>query len=149
MIGVLALAFGPKRFFDVRDGRSGESYFLRRATRSSRVVIEWIHSIEHTPWIEEYELVDGQFALRKVNLKSFGSGVDQVAPEVITRDGWVTMRGMKRRFEALTFFHSPGVNRRVTIDGRELELDERVPEDATVEIRARVAPRALTWLIRP
>lgn len=147
VIGLIFLGL-PGVYLEVRNSRNGESYFLRRSRRGTRVTLSWVHSVERSPWVEHYEVVNHRFALREVNVKSFGSGVDPVAPVTRTSDGWVTMSEMQRDFPSLRFIHSPAVNRRLVIDGDELDLAERIPPYSPVEVCVRSAPKFLTWMIK-
>lgn len=108
--------------------------------------LSWIHSIEHTPWVELYRVSNGEMALEEARIKSFGAGVDQVAPEVVTEDGWVKLRGTGRVFPALNFFYSKKVDYELQVGGRDLELEDMVPHHAAVEVEAGRAPRVVWWI---
>lgn len=152
LAGLLSLgaviALVPRRFIAVVNSRTGDGYGLRRMRPGMTVQLSWTHSMEKTPWIERYQVRDRHFILLEAKVKSFGAGVDQDAPEVVTADGWVSMRGTGRTFASLTFLHSPDVGRRVTIGDTDFSLDDRVPADAPVEIRVGRAPALATALIR-
>lgn len=148
VIGALAVAFTPRPYIEINDSRSGESYFLRRACRGSRVILSWTHSVDRTPWIERYAVGTGRFDLCEVLVKSFGSGVDVGVSDTTTADGWVVMGGATKSFRTLRFIHSPDVGRRLTINDHDIDLADRVPSYASVEIHVRCAPRILTALIK-
>lgn len=108
--------------------------------------LSWVHSIEHTPWVEVYRVSDGEMALEESRIKSFGAGVDQVAPEVVTEDGWVKLRGTGRVFPSLNFFYSKTVDYELRIGDRDLGLKERVPQHAAVEVEPERASRVALWI---
>lgn len=136
----------PQQYVEVKNRETGEEYYALDAEEGDTVRLSWTHSIEHTPWVELYEISDGQLQLREVHVKSFGAGVDQIAPEVENRDGWVMMRGYERSFPALHFFQSRDVDRELVVNGREAELDGRVPQYAAVEVKPEQTPIILRWL---
>lgn len=148
------LAFGmvaalvPRRFITIANSRTGAGYGLRKVRPGMTIQLSWIHSMEKTPWMERYQVRGRRFTLLEAKVKSFGAGVDQDAPQVVTAGGWVRLSGTNRTFETLRFIHSPDIGRQVMIGGTQFRLDERVPTDAPVEIRVGRAPAVLTALIR-
>lgn len=108
--------------------------------------LSWTHSIEHTPWVELYRVSNGKMALEEARIKSFGAGVDQVAPEVVTEDGWVKLRGTGRIFRALHFFYSKKVDYELRIGGRDIGLENRVPHHAAVAVGTKQDTRIMWWL---
>lgn len=143
LVAVLVLA--PVRYIEVWDRQTGETYFVRPAEEGDAIRLSWIHSIEHTPWTEVYRVSGGRLALEEARVKSFGAGVDQIAPEVATEDGWVILRGTGRVFPALHFIYSREVDYQLRIGGRELELEERVPHHAAIRVGVKQTPRLLWW----
>lgn len=135
----------PERYVEVRDRETGERYFLEAADEGETLRLSWVHSIEHTPWVEVYRVSDGRLALEEARVKSFGAGVDQVAPETETRDGWVILRGTERTFPALNFIYSEDVGHELRVGDRKLTLEERVPHHAAVEVGVERRPRVLRW----
>lgn len=147
LILVAAWFLTPVWYVEVLDRDSKEKYFAQHIEQGDSVRLSWIHSIEHTPWVEMYEVSsDGSLALKETRIKSFGAGVDQIAPEVASENGWVVMRGTKRVFPALHFIYSREVAYDLQIDGRELELEEHVPHHAALRVEVKKGPRALWWI---
>lgn len=135
----------PQRVVEVRNSETGERHFTARVEDGDFVKLSWTHSIEKTPWTEKYELSDGEFWLREVRVKSFGAGVDQNAPEVENRGGWVVMSGYERSFETLRFFHSPSVDRELLVAGERVDLDGEVSQYDPVEVGAERVSRVAAW----
>jgi hypothetical protein len=142
---VLAGLLWPGQYLAVSNGETGEVYHRPEVREGSVVRVSWTHSIEKTPWVETYEVSDGRFLLREARVKSLGAGVDQLAPEARVEDGWVVLSGTGRSFPELRFFHSRGVERRLEVDGRPLDL-EGVPQYAPVEVDVRSGPRVAAWI---
>ncbi|TCJ14849.1 DUF1850 domain-containing protein [Rubrobacter taiwanensis] len=143
---LLALTVGwllrPEAHLTVSNSRTGEIYHRVEVREGSTVRLSWTHSIEKTPWVEVYEVSGGRFLLREARVKSFGAGVDQIAPEVRNADGWVILSGTGRSFPELRFFHSRGVDRELALDGRVLDLGE-VPQYAPVSVEIRSG----SWIV--
>lgn len=137
----------PVWHIEVVDRDSGKKYFASHVQQGDLVRLSWVHSIEHTPWVEIYEVSSGgSLALKEARIKSFGAGVDQIAPKVAHEDGWVVLRGTERIFPALHFIYSREVAYDLRVGGRELELDERVPQHAALRVEVKQRPRALWWV---
>lgn len=135
----------PERYVEVSNRETGQTYSLEEVEEGDPVRLSWTHSIEHTPWVEVYEVSGDRLELREVRVESFGAGVDQLAPEVENRDGWVILSGTERSFPTLRFFHSRDADRELSVDGRQVDLG-RVPQYAPVEVKVESSPRVLLWL---
>lgn len=144
---MLLYAATPERGVEVRDRESGRSYFAREVDAGDSVRLEWTHSIEKTPWVEVYEVAGERFELREVKVKSFGAGVDQIAPEVDNSGGWVTMRGMDKSFSGLDFINSRIARRTLEVSGQPVGLGE-MPAYAPIEVVVVERPRLVWWLQR-
>lgn len=142
---VAAWLLAPVWYVEVWDRDSRETYFARPVEEGDPVRLSWVHSIEHTPWVEMYRVSDGKLALEETRIKSFGAGVDQIAPEVATEDGWVILRGTGRVFPALHLIYSREVDYDMRIGGRKLALEERVPHHAAIRVEVKRSPRILWW----
>jgi hypothetical protein len=145
-VAAAAWLLTPQSVVEIKDGETGEGYFASESEEGDIVRLSWTHSVERTPWVEEYEVADGEFHLREVRIKSFGAGVDQIAPKVENTDGWVVMSGYERSFDALRFIHSRDVERELVVAGKETGLDAEVPEYAPVEVGVENTPRIMMWL---
>lgn len=146
LVLVVAWLLMPVWYVEVWDRDSEETYFAWHVEEGDLVRLSWVHSIEHTPWMEMYRVSDGKLALEGTRIKSFGAGVDQIAPEVATEDGWVILRGTGRIFPALHFIYSREVDYDLRIEGRKLGLEERVPHHAAVRVEVKQSPRVLWWV---
>lgn len=145
LLPAIIYAATPERRAEVVDRDTGKSYYSAEVDNGDTVRLEWTHTIEKTPWVEEYEVSGGRFDLREVKVKSFGAGVDQIAPEVENEDGWVIMRGMDRSFEELHFINSRRAERTLQVAEESVDL-ERMPRYAAVEVSVEDRPRIMWWL---
>lgn len=146
LVAATAWLLAPQTYVEVRNGETGEGYFAPEAGEGDTVRLSWTHSMEKTPWVEEYEVSGGELHLREVRIKSFGAGVNQIAPKVENADGWVVMSGYERSFPTLRFIHSRDVERKLAIAGKNVALDADVPQYASVEVGVENTPRIMAWL---
>lgn len=145
LLSLLVYAATPERRAEVVDRDTGESYYSAGVEDGDAVRLEWTHTIEKTPWVEEYEVSGGKFDLREAKVKSFGAGVDQIASEVENENGWVILRGTGRSFEELRFINSRRAERTLRVAGENVDL-ERMPRYAAVGVSVENRPRLLWWM---
>ena len=51
--------------------------------------LSWIHSVDKTPWIEQYERKDKGFLLTKTQFKTFGAGVPHDGKVIESNDSMI------------------------------------------------------------
>jgi hypothetical protein len=49
--------------------------------------LAWVHTVERTPWEEDYAIHGGQLSIRQARVKRSGAGMDP-GPGAIWSDGW-------------------------------------------------------------
>lgn len=71
--------------------------------------MEWVHSVELTPWRETYRVAGlSKMELAETSFRSFGAGVpanfqDQKGVRVAVQDGWITVSGLKERRDQVLY----------------------------------------------
>lgn len=145
-LGGLIWLLLPARYLEIVDDKNGRRYALFPVEEGTRIRLSWTHSIEHTPWVEQYRIRGTELVLTTARVKSFGAGVDVEAPESEVAGGWVVMRKMNRTFDSLHFVYSHRVNHRLLIEGRDADLKACVPHHAPVEVRIRKLPRLMSMI---
>lgn len=145
-LGGIAWLLLPASYLEIVDDKNGRRYGLFRVEEGTRVRLSWNHSIEHTPWVEQYQIQGMKLVLTTVRVKSFGAGVDVEAPESEVEGGWVVMRKMNRTFDSLHFVYSQRVNHRLLIGNRDADLKSRIPHHSPVEVRLRKIPRIMSLI---
>lgn len=93
------------------------------------LTIEFIHSVQKTPVIEELNFHAGEFILRRTKYKSQGVGLPfDAADGNFHRDGdWFIMDDMNRPFKNLELRTGKGTRLKITVNGREFELYKKFP----------------------
>ena len=93
------------------------------------LTIEFMHSVQKTPVIEELTFHAGEFILRRTKYKSQGVGLPFDASDGnFHRDGeWFIMDDMNRPIKNLELRTGKGTRLKITVDGREFKLYEKFP----------------------
>lgn len=109
-------------YYRVDDVESGEKF-----------TIEWIHSVEKTPWRETYQITDeGDLMLIETAFQSFGAGVPHQKGTMTVEDGEVIVRDIHERLPVFRWIHSQTVdfhlhyNNKLIFDAEDLPHHERM-----------------------
>ena len=102
------------------------------------VTINFMHSVQKTPVIEELELRNGEFVLLRTKYKSQGVGLPFDANDgKFYRDGeWFIMDNMNRHFKNLELRTGKGTQLKITVDGREFDLYKKFPPGTKIIIKS-------------
>lgn len=131
LFALLALVFltmtthQPKIFL----GTESKTIFVADYQENLPVTINFMHSVQKTPVIEELELRNGELVLLRTKYKSFGVGLPFDASDgKFYRDGeWFIMDNMNRHFKNLEMRTGKGTQLKITVNGREFELYKKFP----------------------
>ena len=101
------------------------------------VTINFMHSVQKTPVIEELELRNGEFVLLRTRYKSLGVGLPFDANDgKFYRDGdWFIMDDMNRHFPNLELRTGKGTQLKITVNGREFELYKKFPPGTKIIVK--------------
>ena len=129
-LAVIALAIiifvtnQPKIFL----GTENQAVFIADATENLPITINFIHSVQKTPVIEELELKNGEFILVRTKYKSQGVGLPFDAGDGnFYRDGDWFIFDMNRNFPILELRTGKGTQLTVTIGAKTFELYKIFP----------------------
>ncbi len=61
---------------------------VRATLPSADFSVEWMHSIEHTQWREDYAIRDGRFEIERARIEGMGAGMDTGEGAVFDGSGW-------------------------------------------------------------
>ena len=101
------------------------------------VTINFMHSVQKTPVIEELELRNGEFVLLRTKYKSQGVGLPFDASDgKFYRDGaWFIMDNMNRHFKKLELRTGKGTQLKITLNGREFDLYKKFPPGTKIIVK--------------
>ncbi|MBR3745825.1 MAG: DUF1850 domain-containing protein [Selenomonadaceae bacterium] len=134
MSAVLFLLTGsPKIFIGTNDA----TVYVGDAQENLPLKIEFIHSVQKTPVIEELQFQSGEFVLIRTKYKSQGVGLPfDAADGNFRRDGdWFIMDEMNRRFKNLEFRTGKGTRLTMTLDGQKFELYKKFPAGTKIIVK--------------
>ena len=109
------------------------------AKKGTPLVINFIHSVQKTPVIEELEFDGENFILLRTKYKSQGVGLPFMESDgKFYRDGdWFIMDDMNRQFKNLQLRTGVGTKLTVTLNGQEFKLYEKFPAGTKIIIESR------------
>ena len=101
------------------------------------LTVEFIHSVQKTPVVEELTFSAGEFVLQRTKYKSQGVGLPfDVADGNFRRDGeWFIMDDMNRHFKNLEFRTGKGTRLTLTLNGRTFELYKKFPVGTKITVK--------------
>ena len=130
---LFALTTSPKIFI----GTEHQAISVVDAKENLPLTIEFTHSVQKTPVIEELAFDAGEFVLLRTRYKSLGVGLPFDAGDGnFRREGdWFIMDDMNRRFKNLELRTGKGTHLKITVDGREYELYKKFPLGTKIIVR--------------
>ncbi|MCM3079728.1 DUF1850 domain-containing protein [Brevibacillus invocatus] len=103
------ILIGPHPYLELSDFHRQEQIGVVPIRIQDYFQIEWIHSVERTPWRETYRVVGfSGMELAETSFRSFGAGVpanfqDQQGVQVSVRDGWITVSGLQEKRDQVLY----------------------------------------------
>lgn len=130
---LFALTTSPKIFV----GTEHRAVAVVDAAQGLPLTIEFMHSVQKTPVIEELEYRDGEFVLLRTRYKSLGVGLPfDAADGNFRREGeWFIMDEMNRRFKGLELRTGKGTRLKITLNGHEFELYKKFPPGTKIIVK--------------
>lgn len=115
----------PKIFI----GTENKAVAVINAQENLPLTINFIHSVQKTPVIEELEFQGGEFILKRTKYKSQGVGLPFDASDgKFYRDGeYFVVDEMNRHFKNLELRTGKGTQLKIFLNGREYKLYEKFP----------------------
>jgi len=121
--------------------RDGRRLLSVPVSAGDRLEFEWIHSVEHFPWYEYFDVeADGSLFLRETRIGGFGAGVPyDRGTSGRVEDGFVVYRGIDERFPAYRWINSSTAVAAISINGTVVARGPDFPHHEALELR--VIPR--------
>ena len=123
----------PKIFVGTEHG----TIAVVNARENLPLTIEFRHSVQKTPVVEELNFSGGEFVLCRTKYQSQGVGLpfDAADGNFHLDNGWFVMDDMNRRFKALELRTGKGTQLTLTVDGRKFELYKKFPVGTKIIVR--------------
>lgn len=122
---LILMTYEPKIFI----GTENKAVAVVNAEENLSLTINFTHSVQKTPVIEELEYSNGEFILLRTKYKSQGVGLPFDAGDgKFYRDGeWFIFDDMNRRFKNLELRTGKGTRLTVTLNEKSYELYKKFP----------------------
>jgi len=130
---LFALTSSPKIFI----GTDRQTIAVVDAREGLPLTIEFIHSVQKTPVIEELELHAGEFVLRRTIYQSFGVGLPFDAGDGnFRREGdKFIMDDMNRPVKNLELRTGKGTRLKISLDGKNFALYQKFPVGTKIFVK--------------
>ncbi len=138
LVTFIFLFFFSKNLFadkllKIKNQKNDVIYLEMSVKTGDRLTYKWIHSFEHIPWFEEYEILeDNTLLLHNIKVAGFGAGIPENIGKVsVGKDGFVKMEKIEKIFEKIMWINSNtalsyiAVNNKIIIKG--INLPHHVP----------------------
>ena len=127
-----------KIYIAVEIGNSPKIISSVDAKKNTPLVINFIHSVQKTPVIEELNFDGDNFILVRTKYKSQGVGLPFMESDGVFREEgeWFIMDDMNRPLKNLQLRTGVGTNLAVTLNGQEFKLFETFPAGTKIFIDA-------------
>ena len=107
------------------------------AKKNLPLEINFIHSVQKTPVIEELEFDGEKFILMRTKYKSHGVGLPFMESDgdFHELDGWFIMDNMNRPIKNLSLRTGVGTQLTIKLDGNEIKLYEKFPVGTRIDFK--------------
>lgn len=131
-IMLTSLASSPRLV--VKNQESGEIYYETDAVDGTRITLQWIHSVEHEPWIEIYEVRGSEIVLQEIILEGYGAGIPSDPGGTTTNEnGVIHTVGINRPEPYLRWVHSHRTHHELTVGDHHIGIFD-IEHHAFVEL---------------
>lgn len=98
---------------------------------------EWIHSVEHFPWFERFEVMpDLGLMLRDMRVAGFGAGVPfERGTSVRIENGYIIYGGIDEKYPSYRWINSNSAFAAVSLDGTVVAKGSGLPHHEALELR--------------
>jgi hypothetical protein len=117
--------------------RTGSELLRVAVMPGDRLDFGWIHSVEHFPWIEHFEiLAGGGLMLRGMRVRGFGAGIPHARSDAVrTEDGWIISSGIDEPVPGYFWINSHSAVGPVDLNGTLLFTGSDFPHHEALELR--------------
>lgn len=132
---------GDKGFelvISVQDG--GRKLLSVPAAPGDALEFEWIHSVEHFPWFENFDVAaDGSLFLRETRIGGFGAGVPyERGTSVRIEDGFIIYSGIDETYSSYRWINSTTAVAAISLNGKLVAHGSDLPHHEALELRIRL-----------
>ena len=99
---------GDKKVVIIKNQNTNKIYLKKTVLESDTLIFGWIHSYEHIPWNEYYQIQgNNKLLLNKIEVAGFGAGIPNNKGIVSIDDsGMIIMNEINEIFDHISWIHS-------------------------------------------
>jgi hypothetical protein len=119
-------------------------YVSKRVQTGDIVEYYWIHSFEHIPWTEDFEILeDNRLELKKITVEGFGAGIPENKGKVSIEDGIIIMDEIDQYFNEINWINSNSALVYIGLNNNEIIKGSDLPHHEPLKLI--VEERLLVW----
>ena len=101
-----------------------------------KVQFNWIHSVENTPWQEDFIINKKYFLeLKKVSFKEFGAGMPFFEKEKMKdKDGYIVITDLNREYSSYNWINSKTATSDILVNGEKILNGKDLPHHSSMEM---------------
>lgn len=129
-ISILSVFFrvGYTQVLTISHQQTGEVFIKTRVESGDTLKYKWMHSFEHIPWTEEFEILDNNnLQLHKITVAGFGAGIPENKGKVTIEDGIIIMSEIEQDFEEINWINSNTALVYIGLNGDEIIKGSELP----------------------
>jgi len=140
------LKVGYAKVLTITHQETGEVFVKIRVEPGDTLKYKWIHSFEHIPWTEEYEIRDNNsLLLHEITVAGFGAGIPENKGKVTIEDGIIVMSEIEENFEEINWINSNTALAYIGLNGEEIikgsDLPHHEPLNLIIKEMLSIWPR--------
>lgn len=123
--------FGYSKVIIISHQKTDKIYLMKKVKAGDIVNYKWIHSFEHIPWTEDYEIMNnGSLKLHTITVAGFGAGIPENKGNVTIKNELVYEENIEEDFKEINWINSNtalayiGLNNKIIITGADLPHHE-------------------------
>ncbi len=149
IIAALFFLFFPvkyKKVLTISHQETKEVYLKLSVNKGDIIEYAWIHSFEHIPWNEEYEIEESNnLMLTRIEVAGFGAGIPENKGTVSIENGIIIMRDINQEFEEINWINSNTALKCISLNDEEIikgsDLPHHEPLNLKVKEELKICPR--------
>jgi hypothetical protein len=129
-ISIFSIFFkvGYAKVLTITHQETGEVFVKISVKPGDTLKYKWIHSFEHIPWTEEYEILENNsLLLHEITVAGFGAGIPENKGKVTIEDGTIIMSEIEENFEEINWINSNTALSYIGFNGEEIIKGSEIP----------------------